>query len=54
MVDMVKGREICYTDSENKLARWCKVLTSTSEEELKEALGRLANFVERLRKEKNL
>lgn len=39
MIDTVKGREICYTDSENKLARWCKVLTSTSEEELKEALG---------------
>ena len=39
MIDMVKGREICYTDNENKLARWCKVLTSTSEEELKEALG---------------
>lgn len=50
MVDMVKGREICYTDSENKLARWCKVFTSTSEEELKEALG--DDLMEREPKEK--
>lgn len=50
MVDMVKGREICYTDSENKLARWCKVFTSTSEEELKEALG--DDLMERGPKEK--
>lgn len=50
MVDMVKGREICYTDSENKLARWCKVFTSTSEEELTEALG--DDLMEREPKEK--
>ena len=50
MVDMVKGREICYTDSENKLARWCKVFTSTSEEELTEALG--DDLMERVPKEK--
>ena len=50
MIDMVKGREICYTDSENKLARWCKVFTSTSEEELTEALG--DDLMEREPKEK--
>ena len=51
MVDMVKGREMCYTDSENKLARWCKVFTSTSEEDLKEALG--DDLMEREPKEKS-
>ena len=39
MVDMVKAREICYTKSETKLMRWCKILTSTSEEEIRMIMG---------------
>jgi hypothetical protein len=30
---MVLGREICYNDYNNKLAGWCMVLTSRTEEE---------------------
>ena len=33
------GRRICYTNSENKLARWCRVLTSRTEEEFIKSLG---------------
>ena len=39
MIDMEIGKNLCYTSSETKLARWCKVLTSKTEEEFKEALG---------------
>jgi predicted transposase/invertase (TIGR01784 family) len=38
-LDMVLGREICYNDYSNKLARWCMVLTSKTEEEFKKYLG---------------
>ena len=36
---MVIGSKMCYTGSESKLARWCKVFTSKTEEEFKEAVG---------------
>lgn len=39
MVDMVKAKEICYTKNETKLTRWCKILTSTSEEEIRMIMG---------------
>ena len=39
MVDMVIGVNTCYTNSETKLARWCKALTAKTEEEFKEAIG---------------
>ena len=38
-LDMVIGREMCYTNHETKLSRWCMVLTSKSEEEFKKAIG---------------
>ena len=38
MVDMVIGKKMCYT-KENKLARWCNVFLSKTEEELRESLG---------------
>lgn len=39
VIDMEIGRRICYTNSENKLARWCRVLTSRTEEEFIKSLG---------------
>ena len=39
MIDMELGKKLCYTNSETKLARWCRVFTSKTEEEFKEALG---------------
>ena len=39
MVDMEIGRKLCYTKDETKLARWCRVLTSKTEEEFRFALG---------------
>ncbi len=36
---MELGRKICYTDYSNKLARWCMVLTSRTEEEFRKYLG---------------
>ena len=36
---MVLVRKICYTDYSNKLARWCMVLTSRTEEEFRKYLG---------------
>lgn len=38
-LDMVIGNNLCYTSEEIKLARWCKVFTSKSEEEFKKAIG---------------
>ena len=38
-LDMELGRKICYTDYSNKLARWCMVLTSRTEEEFRKYLG---------------
>ncbi len=38
-LDMVIGKQIYYTNSENKLARWCKVFTSTTKEEFVSAIG---------------
>ena len=39
IIDMEIGRELCYTNSETKLARWCRVLTSKTEEEFLNSLG---------------
>ena len=39
IIDMEIGKGKCYTGSERKLARWCKVLTVQSMKELKEILG---------------
>ena len=39
MVDIVKGSEICYPNSNNKLSRWCKVFISKNDNELKTLLG---------------
>ena len=36
---MVLGRKICYNDYNNKLARWCTVLTAKTEEEFRKYLG---------------
>lgn len=41
IVDMVIGNQLCYTNGETKLARWCKVITSSNEEEFVNALGGL-------------
>ena len=37
-VDMVIGKKLCYTKDE-KIARWCNVFLSKTEEELRKALG---------------
>lgn len=39
MIDMELGRKLCYTKDETKLARWCRVLTSSTEEEFYKSLG---------------
>lgn len=39
MIDMELVKNLCYTNSETKLARWCRVFTSKTEKEFKEALG---------------
>lgn len=39
IVDIEKGKEECYTNSEKKLARWCRILKATSKEELKREMG---------------
>lgn len=52
MVDMVKAKEICYTKDETKLTRWCKILTSTSEEEIRMIMG--DDLMEKESKEKLL
>ena len=36
---MALGREICYNDYNNKLARWCTVLTAKTKEEFRKNLG---------------
>ena len=36
---MVLERKICYNDYNNKLARWCTVLTAKNEEEFRKYLG---------------
>ena len=51
-VDMVKAKEICYTKDETKLTRWCKILTSTSEEEIRMIMG--DDLMEKESKEKLL
>ena len=38
-LDMVIGRKICYNEYNNKLARWCTVLTAKTEEEFRKYLG---------------
>lgn len=38
-IDMVLAKDICYNDFSNKLARWCMVLTSKTEEEFRKYLG---------------
>ena len=38
-LDMALGREICYNDYNNKLARWCTVLTAKTKEEFRKNLG---------------
>ena len=39
VIDMEKAKEKCYTTSENKLARWCQLMTVNKLEELKEIVG---------------
>ncbi len=39
IVDMVKGREGCYTSREERIAAWCKVFTAKTLKELIEAIG---------------
>ena len=39
MVDIVKGSEMYYPNSNNKLSRWCKVFISKNDNELKMLLG---------------
>ncbi len=39
LVNMEKGKELCYTKEETKLARWCRVILATTREEFEEALG---------------
>ena len=36
---MEKVKEKCYTTSENKLAKWCQLMTVNKLEELKEIVG---------------
>ena len=38
-INLKKGRKMCYTNSETKLARWCMVLTSKNKKEFEKALG---------------
>jgi predicted transposase/invertase (TIGR01784 family) len=39
VVDMHNAQKMCYTSNEEKLARWCRIITSTTEAELKKNLG---------------
>jgi predicted transposase/invertase (TIGR01784 family) len=39
VVDMQNANKMCYTSEEEKLARWCRVITSKTEEELRRNLG---------------
>lgn len=39
VINMVKGRELCYTKDETKLARWCSVILAKTKEEFERALG---------------
>ena len=39
VIDMVLGSKLWYTSKDEKLTRWCKVFTATTEKELKEAIG---------------
>lgn len=41
IVDMEKAKKICYTNNErnNKLIRWCRVITSKTKKELNDNLG---------------
>ena len=39
VIDMEKARERCYTNSETKLARWCRIITSKRIEEIIEVMG---------------
>ena len=39
MVDIVKGSEMYYPNSNNNLSRWCKVFISKNDNELKLLLG---------------
>ena len=50
IVDMVKGKEKCYTKEETNLSRWCKILTSKTEEEIKKAID--GGIMEKEAKEK--
>lgn len=52
IVDMVKAKEMCYTKNETKLTRWCKILTSTNEEEIRMIMG--DDLMEKESKEKLL
>ena len=52
MVDMVKAKEMCYTKNETKIARWCKLLTSKKEEEIRMIIG--DDLMEKESKEKLL
>ena len=38
-LDMALGRKVCYNDYSNKLARWCAVLTASTESEFRKSLG---------------
>ena len=39
IVDLEKGNKGCYTNSEEKLARWCRILKAKSKDELKKEIG---------------
>ena len=36
---MALGGKVCYNDYSNKLARWCAVLTASTESEFRKSLG---------------
>lgn len=51
-IDIVKAKEMCSTKNETKLTRWCKILTSTNEEEIRMIIG--DDLMEKESKEKLL
>ena len=41
MVDLVLESKMCYNQDNNKLSKWCRVLLSKDEKEIKKLLSEL-------------